>query len=77
MERPHVGREINLTGRIKIMTTVQTLTKFIAAVLNYLEQDERRFWEENDRDEACIYNDVMRVREWLESLHEKLGAVAP
>ncbi len=48
------------------MTTVQTPTKSIAAVLNYLERDEHRDWEANGQPTDHIYTHVMCVRGWLD-----------
>ena len=74
MERPHVGRQTNLNGRIKTMTTPEIPTKSIAAVLNYLENSERSHWESEGQPTDHIYTHVMRVREWFQ-LHERVGAL--
>lgn len=39
----------------------------ITEILNYLEEDERKHFEESEEPEEHIYKDVTAVRNWLES----------
>ena len=43
----------------------QTIYEDLLEILAYLESDEERHFEENDRPERHIYRNVMRVRAWV------------